>query len=239
MLKRRTLFTLLITGLACGAMVFWINPSSVSARSQDKAGQFDYYALVLSWSPTYCATRRHGRRDPQCEGGRPYAFVMHGLWPQYERGYPEYCRMKTRPWVSKKIISEMLDIMPSPGLIIHEYKKHGTCAGLSAQAYYAEARRLYNKITIPERYIQPEQSQLVTPDELEKDFLNANPKMNADMISVSCGRRGRLREIRVCFSKQGDLRRCGSNENQKRLCRRPKIVLPPVRDMKKYAPRPL
>ena len=213
--------------------------SPVDARSGNVAGKFDYYALVLSWSPTYCATRRHGRRDPQCKDGRPYAFVLHGLWPQYERGWPENCQMKTRPWVPKKVISDMIDIMPSPSLIIHQYRKHGTCAGLSARAYFNEARRLFNKIIIPQRYQQPANTILVSPQDLEKDFLEANPKMDADMISISCGKRSRLREIRICFTKEGVLRPCGPNESQKRLCRRPKIVLPPVRDMGRYKPRPL
>jgi len=229
---------LAIIGLA-GLIAFALAGRDSDARSKHRAGQFDYYALVLSWSPSYCATRRHGRRDPQCESGRPYAFVMHGLWPQYEHGFPEYCRIKSRPWVPKKVISDMLDIMPSPGLIIHEYKKHGTCAGLSARAYYNQARALFNKIIIPDRYVGPSETILVSPAEIESDFLKANPKMDVDMISVTCGRRGRLREIRICFSKQGILRPCGANENQKRLCRRPKVILPPVRDMKKYMPRPL
>ncbi len=221
------------------ALVFFGTGDRADARSGDRAGVFDYYALVLSWSPTYCATRRHGRRDPQCEGGRPFAFVLHGLWPQYERGWPENCRTRNRPWVPKKVITGMLDIMPSPSLIIHEYRKHGTCAGLSARAYYIEARRLFNKIIIPQRYQEPSSSILVSPADLEKDFLIANPKMNADMISISCSRRKRLREVRICFTRAGDLRPCGANENQKRLCRSPKIVLPPVRDMGRYKPRPL
>ncbi len=222
-----------------GILAILVVSGQADARSSHRAGQFDYYALVLSWSPSYCAVRRHGRRDPQCNGGRPYAFVLHGLWPQYERGWPQNCRMKNRPWVPKKVISNMIDIMPSPSLIIHEYRKHGTCAGLSAKAYYEEARRLFNKIVIPDRYRHPTVSIHVSPGELEKDFLKANPKMDADMISVSCSKRSRLREIRICFSKEGILRPCGVNESQKRLCRLPEIVLPPVRDMRKYPPRPL
>ncbi len=64
----------------------------------DQAGAFDYYLLALSWSPTYCAGLSPGRRDPQCDG-RPYAFVLHGLWPQHERGWPQDCRSADRGWV--------------------------------------------------------------------------------------------------------------------------------------------
>ena len=62
-------------------------PEAGDARQRGRgndheAGSFDYYALSLSWSPTYCADK--GARDggPQCNGPRPYAFVLHGLWPQ-------------------------------------------------------------------------------------------------------------------------------------------------------------
>ena len=35
-------------------------------------------------------SRRWGDADEQCHSARPYAFVLHGLWPQYERrGWPE------------------------------------------------------------------------------------------------------------------------------------------------------
>src|SRR5690554_6629487 len=56
-------------------------------RSLDKPGEFDYYALVLSWSPTYCADRASNRYERQCDHNapRPYAFVLHGLWPQHKR----------------------------------------------------------------------------------------------------------------------------------------------------------
>jgi ribonuclease T2 len=71
--------------------------SSDSDRREDLPGQFDYYALVLSWSPTYC-NEGHDE-DTQCnrrDGGR-YSFVLHGLWPQYESGYPRDCRTQRRP----------------------------------------------------------------------------------------------------------------------------------------------
>ena len=230
---------LILAGLLILPLLVAGSVNQSDARSNNRAGQFDYYALVLSWSPTYCASRRHGKRNKQCNGGRPYSFVMHGLWPQYTRGYPQNCRMKNKPWVSRKIISEMLDIMPSSRLIIHEYKKHGTCTGMTAKAYYAKARAIFNKVKIPARYQNPAKTILVSPKEIENDFLKANPDMNKNMISVSCGKRGRLRELRICFSKKGDLKSCGVNESQHRLCRRPKIALPPVRNMARPITVPL
>ncbi len=202
-------------------------------RRQDQhvAGRFDYYSLVLSWSPTYCASGKARPREPQCRaGGRPYAFVLHGLWPQYERGYPERCWTRKRPFVPNRIISQMLDIMPSKGLIIHEYKKHGTCSGLSPSQYYALSRRLFNKIIIPKRFVSPQKGQMVSPGELVGAFLTANPKLQPNMLAVSCrGSGNRLREVRFCFSREGIFRQCGSNERQRRLCNADRMFVPPVR----------
>jgi ribonuclease T2 len=201
-------------------------------RSTDKPGDFDYYTLVLSWSPTYCADRTSDRYDRQCDRNapRPYAFVLHGLWPQHKRGYPERCWTKDKPWVPKQVIDQMLDIMPSPALVIHEYKKHGTCSGLDARGYYELSRRLYETIKIPQRYLQPLEPQLVSPEALADEFVEANPSMRHDMLAISCrGAGNRLREIRICFSKTGSLMPCGTNEDQRRLCEAERMYVPPVR----------
>lgn len=199
-----------------------------AAKAGGRPGEFDYYTLVLSWSPTYCETAGRDDRGPQCNGGRPYAFVLHGLWPQYERGWPDYCRMRERPWVPERLIDQMLDIMPSPKLVIHEYKKHGTCTGLLPEAYYATARKLYESIRIPERFITLERPIYVSPSEVESAFLAANPQLKPEMISISCGRK-RLREVRICFTKDLKPRECGPNETQRRLCRLEHVLMPPVR----------
>ena len=191
-------------------------------------GRFDYYDLVLSWSPTYCETAGKHKREPQCTSGRPYSFVLHGVWPQYKKGWPQSCRTKKNPWISREVIQSMLDIMPSKGLIIHEYKKHGTCSGLTPEGYYKLSRQLYNSVKIPPRYQKPSKPMLLSPKEIENDFLIANPDMTPEMISIVCGKQ-RLKEIRICYNKVGKLTTCGQNEYQKKLCRLPKVYLPPVR----------
>lgn len=201
-------------------------------RTPNVAGDFDYYALVMSWSPTYCATA--DRPDSQqCErrDGRRFSFVLHGLWPQYERGYPENCRLRRRPFVPEETIDSMLDIMPSRGLIIHEYRKHGTCSGLDAISYYRLSRQLFQRIRIPDKYRNPMELQFTTADDVRRDFLRANPDLPADSIAVSCarGNRARLREVRICFNRNGQPKSCGSNENARRLCSASEVFVPPVR----------
>jgi ribonuclease T2 len=204
------------------------------------AGEFDYYSLVLSWSPTHCATAdgRDDRMQCQRRDGRRYAFILHGLWPQYERGYPRQCRTRRKPFVPQPVINGMLDIMPSRGLIIHEYRAHGTCSGLDPAGYYALSRRLFEKIQIPRRFANPFETLFVTPANLAREFANVNPGLERDMIGVSCGRPGnRLKDVRICLTKQGDFRACGDNEAQRRLCRASQIRMPPVRSSRPVGDR--
>lgn len=197
-----------------------------------KAGDFDYYTLVLSWSPTHCGSPQ-GRNDhTQCNPrrARGYAFILHGLWPQYERGYPERCRTPFRPFVSKRTIASMMDIMPSKRLIIHEYRKHGTCSGMGPKDYFDLSRKLFDTITIPAAFQGPAKEQFFAPDAVKKQFAAENPGLTPEMMSVVCRGAGkRLREVRFCFTKAGRLRQCSTNENQRRLCSAKRMFVPPVR----------
>ena len=47
----------------------------------------------------------------------------------------------------------MLDLMPARGLIINEWKKHGTCTGLSAQGYFQTVRQVRAAVKIPPEYL--------------------------------------------------------------------------------------
>jgi ribonuclease T2 len=201
---------------------------SAQARNE-KAGLFDYYVLALSWSPTFCRSPAGRRNQEQCSPGRRYAFVVHGLWPQYRQGWPSFCSGADR-WVSRHQIRSMFDIMPSKGLIIHQWKKHGSCSGLDQAQYFEMTRTLFDKIRIPARYLSPTDPVTVTPRQLVADFLKTNRTLEADMVSVHCGN-GRateaLRELRICFNRKGDLTACGSNE--RRQCRAESLIMPPVR----------
>lgn len=196
------------------------------------AGEFDYYALVLSWSPTHCATLQRDDYEPQChrKDGRRYNFVLHGLWPQYERGFPGNCQIGQRPYVPDDVIEDAMDVMPSKPLIIHEYRKHGTCSGLKPSDYFSFSERLFRTVKIPQRYVNPFEQQTVSPTELVDEFLAINPQLKRDMIVVSCdGSRNRLKDVRICMDTKGEPRTCGKNENQRKLCSASSIYVPPVR----------
>ncbi len=220
--RTRPLHAMVLALVLCSA---WVS----QALAAGEPGKFDYYVLALSWSPSFCAGEGRAKKSPQCNATRPYAFVLHGLWPQYEIGWPKDCKLARRPWVPSKLIATMLDIMPARGLVIHQYKKHGTCSGLNPESYFNFARKAFETIKIPARYLQPQKPILISPREIENVFLKTNHNLTPDMISISCGRNKRLREVRICFSKDLELRACGVNETQAKLCRLNRIVMPPVR----------
>jgi ribonuclease T2 len=151
--------------------------------------------------------------------------VLHGLWPQYDRGWPKDCYAGRRPWVPSEVIDAMRDIMPSKSLIIHEYATHGTCAGLTPEQYYDAARALYDRISLPPEFTDPEARRDLSPESVEREFLAANSWLSADMIAVTC-RRDALLDIRVCFDRDLRPRKCGANEDQRRLCRAGTINVP-------------
>ena len=214
------------TGLLA-LLLLW--SSQAGASEHGGAGEFDYYVLSLSWSPTYCASKS-GRSDRiQCGSGRGYDFIVHGLWPQYHSGWPQYCADADGP-LPELLVTGMLDIMPSPKLVRHQWEKHGTCTGLSSDEYFALTRRLYDGLRIPARYIDPGRNIEVSVNRIVADFAGTNRGLGRDMMSVQCGnRRGRapLAELRICFSRDGRLTTCGANEQ--RQCRAEQLVLPPVR----------
>jgi ribonuclease T2 len=224
--------------LAALALAVGAGGAALAQRSQSRgeAGEFDYYVLALSWSPTHCIEVGDARRDPQCDrkNGRPYAFVLHGLWPQYERGWPQECRTADRGWVPGPVADRMLDIMPSKRLAFYQYRKHGTCSGLGVDGYFKMARQLYEKVKVPPRYAGiVDERTTVGVGELIDDFLQANPGLKPDMVSVQCGGAGhRLKEVRFCFTKSGEFRSCGRNEDQRRLCSAERMYVPPVRSGK-------
>ncbi|MGE0699367.1 MAG: ribonuclease T [Hyphomicrobiaceae bacterium] len=207
-------------------------PYAAQPPGRNEAGRFDYYALVMSWSPTYCAGLRRDGYDPQCHSrdGKRYSFVLHGLWPQHERGWPQDCPTQSRPFVPQSTIDRMLDIMPSQRLVIHEYRKHGTCSGLTPDEYFKVARQMFQKVRVPPRFERPNQAFTVTPAEVIRDFLSVNPELKAESLAIACGGPGnRLREIRVCLTREGSPRACGRNEDARKLCSADRLYVPPVR----------
>jgi len=188
-------------------------------------GDFDSYLLALSWSPSYCETEATDRDRLQC-GGRPFHFIVHGLWPQNERGYPEDCPTDT-PRVSDALIDEMLDIMPSRGLIGHEWRSHGACTGANQEDYFATVRAAWQKVFIPARFEQLDTLLTISPRDIVSAFVESNPMLKPDQIAVTCSSNA-LDEVRICMTKDLQFTTCGA-QAKRSMCRQEKIRMPPVR----------
>ncbi|SFL26773.1 ribonuclease T2 [Bradyrhizobium sp. NFR13] len=204
-------------------------PASAQDRRQNAPGEFDFYVLSLSWSPSFCeaAQERGGNNrsaQMQC-GGRPYSFVVHGLWPQYDRGFPNYCE-RPAPRLARSIMTSMLDLMPAPGLIFNEWDKHGTCSGLGQRGYFEAIRKARASVKIPDEFLDLQQAKTIAPDAIEEAFIKVNPGLSNSAIAVTCDR-NRLTEVRLCMSKDLQFRAC--EEIDRRACRRDQVVMPPMR----------
>ncbi|SEI19227.1 ribonuclease T2 [Pseudomonas asplenii] len=197
--------------------------SSSSGKNKQKgqAGEFDYYLLSLSWSPTFCLT--HAGNE-QCKG-KGYGFVLHGLWPQYAKGgWPQFCAPLTP--LSSAQRQQGRTLFPTAKLLEHEWNKHGTCSGLGADSYLNTTDQALGQVQIPEA-LQPSTSvREFSAEEIAQLFQQSNPGLPADGIAVGCSG-PQLSEVRVCMGKDLGFESCG--KGVKNQCRDGKVRLPPIR----------
>lgn len=183
---------------------------TVAASSQ----AFDYYLLNLSWSPEFCYSHRD---KPEC--AQHLAFVLHGLWPQNTDGtYPQNCSDAPGPADP----SSYNDIYPDPGLLQHEWKTHGTCSGLSPDAFFNAARKAVQAVKIPPTLTQLDHQISLPPGQILGLFTAANPEIPRASLALSCGN-NYLTAVEVCFDKKLAPTQCGPI----RSCRANTVRIPP------------
>lgn len=200
-------------------------PIAVLAETRaGKAGVFDYYVLALSWSPSWCALEGDRRGSEQCDASLDHGFVVHGLWPQYETGWPASCTTSERD-PSRRQTRDMADIMGSSGSAWHQWKKHGRCSGLSASEYFAHLRTAFASIERPPVLRQINEPLRVPPSVIEAAFLEVNPEMSPDGVTITC-KSGMVMEARICLTKELDLRQCG--QDVRRDCSAKSVLVNPI-----------
>jgi ribonuclease T2 len=196
-----------------------------SPRRRGTPGDFDYYVLSLSWSSAFCETPAGERARGQCDAGANLGFVVHGLWPQYEHGYPSDCGPAAR-FPSRTALESAQGVYPSEGLARHEWQKHGTCSGKSPTDYFADVRRARESIVIPTPFAAPKEEQTWTPVDIARAFIASNPRLRPGMLGVACAS-SVLQEVRICFSKDlRDFHACP--EVSRQGCRVREVAVPPV-----------
>ena len=167
---------------------------------------FDHYVLALSWSPSWCEMDKRRTDTDQCRKDADFGWILHGLWPQGKTSWPSFCPTSfSAP--NRSMTDAMSDIMGSSRLAWHQWKKHGTCSGLSSAAYYALSRRAFESVKIPPRFAEIFGEKKLNAQRIEFAFLETNPTLADDMVRVTC--KGQfLQEIRICFSKELTPLRC-------------------------------
>lgn len=208
------------------ALIAALSTLANPARAEgERAGDFDYYVMALSWSATWCSLTGDARDDPQCDAGRGFDFTLHGLWPNYEDGFPSFCRTG-QPDPTRGETAAMADIMGGAGLAFYEWKKHGRCSGLSPRDYFAASRRAYDSVTIPP-VLRGLPKRVTLPASVVEDaFVEANPHLSRDGITVTCDG-GMIEEVRICLTRDLEPRDCGADV--RRDCSLKDAVLVPVR----------
>jgi ribonuclease T2 len=189
--------------------------SQAVAQTTPSASQsFDYYLLNLSWSPEYC----HGHpSDIEC--ARHSTFVLHGLWPQNADGsYPQHC--SNAPGPSNP--SKYSDIYPDPGLLQHEWKTHGTCSGLSPDAFFTVARQAFQSVTVPPTLVNLNHQISLPPAQILSLVSRSNPTLTSQNLALSCGN-NYLTAVEVCLDKTLRPTPCGPI----RSCRANSVKIPP------------
>lgn len=206
--------------LLCAMVAALASSGTALAQRRAEPGKFDYYVLTLSWSPSYCAKAKSDADPDQCGADRNFGFVVHGLWPQYkDGGYPATCsRDRTVP---KAVVDQTMPIMPSVGLIVHEWTKHGTCSGLTAPDYFTRLRAAYAKVTIPDGLRAAAVNPPVPATQVERLFLQSNPGLTAEGVAVVCSKRD-VSEVRICMDKDLGFVPCGQKVVDR--CRRDAVL---------------
>jgi ribonuclease T2 len=222
MVRNAALWTLLGLALLGSAL-------TATARhrrhSDDTPGEFDYYLLSLSWSPAFCLQTPY---SPECNGPRRFGFIVHGLWPQNERGWPQNCPSSAT--LPDTVAEQISDLMPARKLVYHEWSTHGTCSGLAAADFFALVRRAHDSVVVPPTYKNPGAAVEQSPDTVVNEFMRANPRLPAQSVVATCSNQGapRLREVHVCFDRDLNPRAC-SADALREACRASSLIVPPIR----------
>jgi len=194
-------------------------------RAGGNAGEFDYYVMALSWSPNWCALEGENRDSPQCAPAADFGWVLHGLWPQYERGWPDYCTTGHRN-PSRADTAAQAWLFGTAGSAWHQWNKHGRCSGLSADTYYDLSATAYAHVTRPAVFRDLQDPVRLPAAVVEEAFLRDNPALSADQITITC-RSGRIQEARICLTRDLDFRDCG--KDVRRDCALDDALFAPVR----------
>ncbi len=184
----------------------------------------DIYLLAMSWAPQHCCTKPH-----QCVAApwahAANHLTLHGLWPAHAQSaaaqadqrqlqqQTTHCKTAhAAELLPSQLPRDAVDLAPAyttwnatehraemSGLAHHEWRKHGSCSGLTPAAYFAEALRGMlacggDRGTPP--LLSRSVGGAIATDELRGNY----PRRVAVRADRSC----RLAEVTTCWQRRSD-----------------------------------
>jgi ribonuclease T2 len=170
------------------------------------------FILAASWQPAFCATNQTKSecRDQTADRFDAENFSLHGLWPMRL----EYCDVpddqqqadRNSNWASLPEVALSADTrntlakaMPGTrsGLERHEWIKHGTCTGMTADDYFNRAAALLaelNASAVRDLFAK-NIGRTLDADSIKAAFDESFGEGAGDRVKISCRRVGNQRVI--------------------------------------------
>ena len=159
------------------------------------------YTMALSWSPEFCKPRAGQRSHArQCSGrdGR-FGFVLHGLWPQSARFWPQWC--PTSAWPTGAQLAGQLCRSPSARLVARQWAKHGACMARTPRTYFRVSNILFDSLRWPD-LDRLSRKEALTAGDLREVFVAANRGWRKEAVGIVSNERGWLEEVRLCYDRR-------------------------------------
>jgi|RhiMethySRZTD1v2_1073278.scaffolds.fasta_scaffold03065_19 ribonuclease T2 len=191
----------------------------------DDSPSITHYVLALSWGPAFC---EFNPDKPECRelDGADFAasnLTVHGLWPNSgPSDGPSYCNVDAatkaldqpqswcelpKPKLDDDTRALLKSAMPGTASCLdrHEWIKHGTCADMRAQSYFADTLRLAAAVQATRlgQVITDNVGRNVTPQQLANAFEATFGAGSSQALTFICTeRKGShyLAEIRIALA---------------------------------------
>ncbi len=176
--------------------------------------------LVLSWQNAFCQMHRRVTECKRFDRSDKGHLTLHGLWPQPRSN--QYCKVphklvakdKHHQWRALPNIDiepQTLELMDRymPGYVSrlhkHEWIKHGTCYGKSADGYFHDALTLAKEVdnSAVGDLMRKNVGKKLTLSQIKAAFDRAFGKGASEHVAISCSG-GLITEIKVALSGHSD-----------------------------------
>jgi len=183
------------------------NPKS-SSKSTSKQN-----LLALSWQNAFCQTHQYKKecKSMTAKSFGAFEFVLHGLWPQPRNN--AYCNVskkqvgmdKNKQWnrldkleLDSMTRENLAKLMPgyASNLHLHEWVKHGSCYGTSANDYYADALSFVTQVNESkvQQYFKQNIGRTVRLDDIRKVFDKEFGNGSGKHVTMNC-KKGLITEL--------------------------------------------